>query len=121
MTKTLKNVRYLLILDGLWEVFSLDQVGFPKPDKQNRCKITITTQFIAMCNAMGANKQIRVRTLVHEEAWNLFCERCGDVVLSSEIRLVAEKVAEYSRLPLSVETVGRAMRSKERKELWEDA
>ncbi|XP_058089301.1 disease resistance protein SUMM2-like [Magnolia sinica] len=42
----LKNVRYLLILDDLWKAFSLDRVGIPKPDKQNRCKIAMTTRSI---------------------------------------------------------------------------
>ncbi|XP_058106033.1 probable disease resistance protein At4g27220 isoform X1 [Magnolia sinica] len=118
----LKNVRYLLILDDLWEAFSLDQVGIPKPDKQNRCKITITTRFINVCNEMDAHKKIKVRTLTHEEAWNLFCERCGDVVISPEIRQVAGKVAEEcSGLPLAIKTVGRAMHGKYKKEVWENA
>ncbi|XP_058106082.1 disease resistance protein At4g27190-like isoform X2 [Magnolia sinica] len=118
----LKNVRYLLILDDLWEAFSLDKVGIPKPDKQNRCKITITTRFINVCNEMEVDKQIRVRTLTPEEAWNLFRERCGDVIMSSEIRPVAEKVAEEcSGLPLAIKTVGRAMHGKYKKEVWENA
>ncbi|XP_058106094.1 probable disease resistance protein At1g61310 [Magnolia sinica] len=89
-----KNAMYLLILDDLWKAFSLDQVGIPKPYKQNRCKIAMTTRSIEVCNKMGADKKIRVKTLTGEEAWNLFYERCGDVVLSSDIRPVAEKVVE---------------------------
>ncbi|XP_058106544.1 probable disease resistance protein At4g27220 [Magnolia sinica] len=115
----LKNVRYLLILDDLWEEFSLNQVGIPKPDKQNRCKIMITTRSVAVCNAMGAHKSIKVRALTREEAWNLFC---GNAVLSSEIRPVAEKVVEEcSGLPLAIKTVGRAMLRKDKKEVWENA
>ncbi|XP_058105986.1 disease resistance protein At4g27190-like [Magnolia sinica] len=118
----LKNVRYLLILDDLWEAFNLDQVGIPKPDKQNRCKVVITTRSIAVCNAMGADMQIKVKTLTREEAWNLFYERCGDVVLSPDIRPVAEKVVEEcGGLPLAIKTVGRAMHRKDKKELWENA
>ncbi|XP_058089298.1 disease resistance protein At4g27190-like [Magnolia sinica] len=118
----LQNVRYLLILDDLWEAFRLDQVGIPKPDKQSRCKIVITTRSIEVCNAMVADKFIKVGALTPEEAWNLFCERCGDVVMSSEIRPVAEKVAEEcSGLPLAIKTVGRAMHGKDKKEIWENA
>ncbi|XP_058106031.1 probable disease resistance protein At4g27220 [Magnolia sinica] len=118
----LKNLRYLLILDDLWETFSLTQVGIPKPDKQNRCKIAITSRSVTVCNAMGADKSIKVRALTPEEAWNLFCERCGDVVLSSEIRPVAEEVAkECSGLPLAIKTVGGAMHGKDKKEVWRNA
>ncbi|XP_058094161.1 disease resistance protein RFL1-like [Magnolia sinica] len=118
----LKNVKYLLILDDLWEAFILDQVGIPKPDKHNRCKIVITTRFIKVCTAMGANKLIKVRTLTRGDASNLFYEKCGDVVLSSDIRLVVEKVVEEcGGLPIAIKTVGQAMHCKDKKELWENA
>ncbi|XP_058105980.1 disease resistance protein At4g27190-like isoform X2 [Magnolia sinica] len=118
----LKNVNYLLILDDLWEKISLKQVGIPKPDKINRCKIAITTRSFAVCNDMDVDKAIKVGALTEEEAWNFFCETCGDVAQSSEIRTVAEEVVkECGGLPLAIKTVGGAMKRKDRKELWEDA
>ncbi|XP_077222012.1 disease resistance protein At4g27190-like [Tasmannia lanceolata] len=118
----LKNSRYVLMLDDLWEEIILDDVGIPKPNKENKCKIVLSTRFLRVSNAMDADMQFKVKTLGGEEAWNLFHEKTGEVVLLPDIQaLVVEVVKECGGLPLAIITVGRAMRGKERKEVWLDA
>ncbi|XP_077221976.1 disease resistance protein At4g27190-like [Tasmannia lanceolata] len=118
----LKNSRYVLMLDDLWEEIILDDVGIPKPDKENKCKIVLSTRFLRVSNAMDVDMQFKVKTLGGEEAWNLFHEKTGEVVLLPDIQALAVKVVkECGGLPLAIITVGRAMRGKERKEVWRDA
>ncbi|XP_077222933.1 disease resistance protein At4g27190-like [Tasmannia lanceolata] len=118
----LKNSRYELMLDDLWEEIILDDVGIPKPDKENKCKIVLSTRFLRVSNAMDVDMQFQVKTLGGEEAWNLFHEKTGEVMLLPDIQALAVKVVkECGGLPLAIITVGRAMRGKERKEVWRDA
>ncbi|KAL6012800.1 hypothetical protein ACLOJK_003289 [Asimina triloba] len=71
---------------------------------------------------MEADRQIKIKPLENEEAWNLFCSKTDNVVLLPEIRPLAEKVVnECGGLPLAIITVGRAMRRKDKKELWQHA
>ncbi|KAL5972823.1 hypothetical protein ACLOJK_039629 [Asimina triloba] len=118
----LKCMKYLLILDDLWQEFNLEDAGIPKPNVQNGCKIAITTRFIQVSNGMQADKQIKVNTLTKEDSWNLFCKKVGVVAHLPEIRSIAEEVVmECGGLPCAINTVGRTMRRKEKKELWLDA
>ncbi|XP_077221981.1 disease resistance protein At4g27190-like [Tasmannia lanceolata] len=118
----LKNSRYVLMLDDLWEEIILDDVGIPKPDKVNKCKIVLSTRFLRVSNAMEVDMQFKVKILGDEEAWNLFHEKTGEVVLLPDIQALAvEVVKECGGLPLAIITVGRAMRGKERKKVWLDA
>ncbi|XP_077222002.1 putative disease resistance protein At1g51480 [Tasmannia lanceolata] len=110
------------MLDDLWEEIILDDVGIPKPNKENKCKIVLSTHFLQVSNAMDADMQFKVKTLGSDKAWNLFHEKAGEVVVWPDIQALAvEVVKECDGLPLAIITVGRAMRGKERKEVWLDA
>lgn len=122
LLEMLRRKRYLLILDDLWEMISLDEVGIPKPINQNGSKIAITTRFVEVCNEMEADVKIKMKTLSEAEAWNLFVAKVGDVVLDPHIQSHAKDVvAECDGLPLAIIVVGRAMRGKKKEELWQSA
>ncbi|XP_077222568.1 disease resistance protein At4g27190-like [Tasmannia lanceolata] len=120
--ESLKNLRYVMMLDDLWEEISLDDVGIPKPNTENKCKIVLSTRFLRVSRSMDADMWFKVKPLGGEEAWNLFHEKAGEVVLLPDIQALAvEVVKECGGLPLAIITVGRAMRGKERKQVWLDA
>ncbi|PIA26908.1 LOW QUALITY PROTEIN: hypothetical protein AQUCO_08500001v1, partial [Aquilegia coerulea] len=105
--------RILFILDDMWKVFSLKEIGIPEPTAENGCKLLLTTRSLEVCEMMGCRKAIvKLEPLSKEEAWELFLDKV-DVVLNPEVMKIAELVAkECSGLPLAIITVGAAMRVK---------
>ncbi|GKU91030.1 hypothetical protein SLEP1_g4959 [Rubroshorea leprosula] len=47
------KVSFVLILDDVWEKFSLKDVGILEPTEQNECKIVITSRSIEVCSGMA--------------------------------------------------------------------
>ncbi|CAA2980628.1 disease resistance RPS2-like [Olea europaea subsp. europaea] len=115
--------RCLLIIDDLWEAYSLENIGFPNPTKENGCKLLITTRSSNVCRCMETVREIEVHVLSMEEAWDLFQQKVGEEVLSSpRIRDLAKDVAkECAGLPLALITVGRALRKENNIRQWQAA
>ncbi|GLU15354.1 hypothetical protein SLE2022_318520 [Rubroshorea leprosula] len=74
------RVRFVLILDDVWENFSLSDVGIPKPTMQNGCKVVITSRSVDVCNSLGC-KIVKVQPLSPQESLNLFLDKVGHDVL----------------------------------------
>ncbi|GKV51076.1 hypothetical protein SLEP1_g57754 [Rubroshorea leprosula] len=50
----MEEVRSVLIVDDVWEKFSLKEVGIPEPTTQNGSKIVIISRSIEVCQRMGS-------------------------------------------------------------------
>lgn len=98
--------RCVLILDDLWEVYRLDELGIPKPDSRNGCKLIITTWSLDVCRGMSC-KSIRMELLSYEEAQELFLDIVGHHVLNTPNleSVMYEIVEECGCLPLAIATV----------------
>ncbi|XP_077221993.1 disease resistance protein At4g27190-like [Tasmannia lanceolata] len=71
---------------------------------------------------MEADMCLKVEPLRGEDALNLFYEKGGKVVLLPNIQdLEVDVVKQCGGLPLAIITMGKAMRGKERKQVWLDA
>ncbi|KAK1261226.1 Disease resistance protein [Acorus gramineus] len=117
-----KEKKILLILDDVWEKIDLDKVGIPHGDAHPGCKIILTTRSFDVCREMETDKEMKVNVLSEEDAWKMFSKSAGDVVELKEIKSHAKDVSkECGGLPLALITVGKAMREKERPELWKNA
>uniref|UniRef100_A0A2N9GI16 CCHC-type domain-containing protein n=1 Tax=Fagus sylvatica TaxID=28930 RepID=A0A2N9GI16_FAGSY len=100
----------LVILDDVWDVLNLEEVGIPYGGQHNRCKILLTSRRKEACNQMRSQKIVAIKDLSKEEAWNLFREMAGNCVDTPDLRPTAEEVAkECGGLPVAVVTVGRAL------------
>ncbi|XVF11274.1 hypothetical protein REPUB_Repub08aG0012800 [Reevesia pubescens] len=122
--RVLKDKKFVLLLDDIWERVDLLKVGIPPPTQENGSKVVFTTRSVDVCGHMDANQIIPVQCLPEEKAWELFQEKVGAQTLDSspDIRQLAHEVAkECKGLPLALITIARAMAFKKRVEDWKYA
>ncbi|GER48193.1 disease resistance protein [Striga asiatica] len=116
--------KFLLIIDDLWEAFSLENVGIPICSSLRVGKLLITTRSLRVCRRMEVEREIEVGVLTQQDSWDLFQQKVGQgIVLNSpKIHELAKKVAkECGGLPLALVTIGRAMRNETKIKYWQTA
>ncbi|KAH0710944.1 hypothetical protein KY284_012371 [Solanum tuberosum] len=118
-----QNSCILIILDDVWKALDLKRLGIPCGSNHNhRCKVTFTTRFRSVCEAMEAQKIMEVGTLSEEEAWILFRQKVGDFVDDPSLHDIAKEVAkECKGLPLAIITVAGALKKHKNKRSWDCA
>ncbi|GLU15397.1 hypothetical protein SLE2022_318920 [Rubroshorea leprosula] len=113
---------FVLILDDVWEKFSLKDIGIPEP-VQNKSKVVITTRSIEVCKSLGC-KIVKVQPLSPEESLNLFLEKVGrDVLqkvsgLEETLKLIVE---ECDGLPLAIVVIAWSMKGEYDIAEWRNA
>ncbi|KAA8516911.1 hypothetical protein F0562_017271 [Nyssa sinensis] len=113
--------RILVILDDVWEIIDLKEVGIPLGADRKGCKVVLTSRLQRVCCDMGTQKDFKVQVLSEEEGWDLFKEMAGHSVDIVDLHPIAKKVAqECGGLPIALVTLGRALKNKE-KHAWNDA
>lgn len=122
--QSLKDKRFVLLLDDIWKRIDVFSLGVPHPSSENKSKILFTTRSEEICGHMEAQRIIRVKCLSPSQALELFQEKVGHDTLNShpQISQLAESVAkECNGLPLALITIGRAMTCKRTAKEWEYA
>ncbi|CAL5423018.1 unnamed protein product [Camellia sinensis] len=124
-SKILKSGRVLVILDDVWDILELNEIGIPFGDDCKSCKIVLTSRSEDVCNGMNTQKNFMVRVLCEEEAWNLFKEKAAIPYndTSHTIDFKSKQMAvmkECGGLPIAIVTVGRALKGKG-KPSWDSA
>uniref|UniRef100_A0A6N2KNE6 NB-ARC domain-containing protein n=1 Tax=Salix viminalis TaxID=40686 RepID=A0A6N2KNE6_SALVM len=113
--------KLLVILDDVWKVINLKEIGIPFGDDHRGCKILLTTRLRDICSYMECQQKVFLSILSENEAWALFKINAGLSDEDSNLNTVAKKVArECQGLPIALVTVGRALRDKSTVE-WEVA
>ncbi|GLT25282.1 hypothetical protein SLA2020_004200 [Shorea laevis] len=113
---------FVLILDDVWEKFSLKDIGIPEP-VQNKSKVVITTRSIEVCNYLDC-KIVRVQPLSPEESLNLFLDKVGCDVLQKVSGLeetLKPIVAECNGLPLAIVVIAGSLKGEYGIAEWRNA
>ncbi|RWR97685.1 putative disease resistance protein [Cinnamomum micranthum f. kanehirae] len=117
--KALRRKKFLLLLDDIWEMIDLSDVGIPPLNQVDGCKVVLTTRSLKVCRQMKTNKDVKVETLSKDEAWNLFIKSAGDVAMTSNIKQLAEGIVkECGGLPLAINVVGSSLRNNDDVVVW---
>ncbi|GKU96925.1 hypothetical protein SLEP1_g10105 [Rubroshorea leprosula] len=117
ISQRLGQSSFLLILDDVWEPFSLEDVGISNPVGNNGCKLVLTTRSKDVARAMDCNV-IHVNPLPHEEALELFSEKIGsDVFSDGKIKrdiepFLKQILQKCDGVPLAIVTVAKSMKGK---------
>ncbi|KAI3852919.1 hypothetical protein MKX03_010704 [Papaver bracteatum] len=116
--------KILVIFDDVWKtdlnLFSAAGISYGE-NHQRGCKILITTRSLEVCNSLLIQKSTEVGLLSDGESWHLFKTKAGDVVDSPDIQTVAKEIVkECGRLPLALDTLGRALRNTNDKLAWDN-
>ncbi|GLT51628.1 hypothetical protein SLA2020_250260 [Shorea laevis] len=106
----MKRVRFVLILDDVWEKFSLKDVGIPEL-VQNKSKVVITTRSIEVCKYLGC-RIVKVQPLSPNESLNLFLEKVGrDVLQVPRLEEILKFIVEEcDGLPLAIIVIAGSMK-----------
>ncbi|KAG7968608.1 hypothetical protein I3843_08G163400 [Carya illinoinensis] len=110
--------KILVILDDIWKELDLLKIGIPS----RGCKVVMTSRNrdVLICG-MGAQKEIGLKILQKEDAWNLFEMGAGEIVRNDEVRGIAIEIVEKcAGLPIALVTVSKALKNKDISG-WKDA
>ncbi|KAK4839413.1 hypothetical protein QYF36_021741 [Acer negundo] len=114
--------RYILILDDVWQRFSLEDVGIPEPTRGNGCKLVLTTRSTEEARSMGC-EIIKVEHLQEKEALDLFLNNVGrDLLLIPTLHSTLKQVVEQcAGLPLVIVTVANSLMGEYDIHTWNNA
>ncbi|GKV16378.1 hypothetical protein SLEP1_g27029 [Rubroshorea leprosula] len=114
--------KFVLILDDVWDKFSLKDVGIPDPKVQNGCKVVVTSRSIEVCSYLRC-KIVKVKPLSREKSLKLFLDTVGDDIsrvtgLEDILKLIVE---ECAGLPLAIVVIAASMRGVDDVNVWRNA
>ncbi|KAG5255249.1 disease resistance protein [Salix suchowensis] len=116
-----KEKKLLVILDDVWKVVNVKEIGIPFGEAHRGCKVILTTRLRDICSYMECQQKVFLSILSENEAWALFKINANLCDEDYNLNTVANKVArECQGLPIALVTVGRALRDKSTIE-WEVA
>lgn len=125
--------KVLIILDDVWNVLKLKEIGIPLDKSSSKgCKIILTTRRMGVCESMGEHvsdsqslfKTVSLGVLEEDEAWKLFETKASldeDKDDTETIKVAKEVAKECKGLPVAIVTLARALKGTKTVMEWEVA
>ena len=106
----LKERKFVLIFDDVWEVYPPREVGIPI-EVVDGGKLIVTSRSREVCLKIGCKEIIKVEPLHMEEAWELFNKTLNryNPLSQKEEEIANNIVKECAGLPLAIVTTARSM------------
>lgn len=74
--KTLKDLRYLVVIDDMWDTKFWNQVRRFFPNDKNGSRIILTTRIVEVAEAANTSSLLHQMPLLDSEnSWKLLCEK----------------------------------------------
>ncbi|KAI6678988.1 hypothetical protein NL676_039784 [Syzygium grande] len=119
ISNELAGLRYLLLLDEVWDPFDIHEIGIPNNDKDG--KVVFASRFRDLCYDMDADELVNMKRLSDTDAYKMFEEKVGRTMKNPSIIPIAKLVVrECAGLPLLIDKVARVFRKKDNIHLWRD-
>ncbi|GKV46619.1 hypothetical protein SLEP1_g53593 [Rubroshorea leprosula] len=124
ISQKLGEGKFLLILDDVWEPFSLEDTGIPNLVGNYGCKVALTTRLQHVARVMDC-EVIMVNPLPANAASALFLEKVGsDVFSDGKIKrdiepFLKQILQKCDGVPLAIVTVAKSMRGKSLPRHWQ--
>ncbi|KAI3441594.1 NB-ARC domain-containing protein [Psidium guajava] len=109
----------ILLLDGLWMHFEVEDVGIPIG--KDGPKLALTTRSLDVCHKMLCQEHIKIEPLWRkEDYWSLFLKKlCSGDKLPSEVEKIAWSISDKcGGLPLGIIEIATRMRGVEEVHEW---
>ncbi|XP_059591415.1 probable disease resistance protein At4g27220 isoform X1 [Vitis vinifera] len=105
----LREKKFVLVLDDVWEVYAPREVGIPIGVDGG--KLIITTRSRDVCLRMGCKEIIKMEPLSEVEAWELFNKTLEryNALSQKEKEIAKDIIKECGGLPLAIVTTARSM------------
>ncbi|XP_034703944.1 putative disease resistance RPP13-like protein 1 [Vitis riparia] len=125
----LGNKKFLLILDDVWDVESLDweswdRLRTPLHAAAQGSKIVVTSRSETVAKVMRAIHTHQLGTLSPEDSWSLFTKLAfpnGDLCAYPQLEPIGREIVKKCQgLPLAVKALGSLLYSKPERREWED-
>ncbi|KAF8019436.1 hypothetical protein BT93_G0196 [Corymbia citriodora subsp. variegata] len=119
ISNELGGLRYLLLLDEVWDPFDIHETGIPNNDKDS--KVVFASRFRDLCYDMDADELVNMKRLSEIDAYKMFEEKVGRTMKNPSIIPIAQLVVrQCAGLPLLIDKVARVFRKKDNIHLWRD-
>ncbi|WCJ26509.1 Disease resistance protein (CC-NBS-LRR class) family [Euphorbia peplus] len=112
----------LLILDDVWDSFSLQDVGIPVG--ADHCTVLFTTRSLSLCRQFDCQRKFEIQSLqLQHESYELFMKILGkETQLSTEAEQISRSVADRCvGLPLAITITAKIMKGVTSASQWRSA